>query len=391
MENFRFENQTRILFGRDTQCQIGAYSAQYADRVLILYGSKRAKDNGLLAEIESSLRKQDIAYFELGGIEPNPRLSKVNDGIGLCIKEHINFIIAVGGGSVIDTAKAIAMADNESQDIWDYFSHKKVFKGTNIKIGVVLTIAASGSESSGSTVITNDLVGPNEKRDMTSNALRPVFAILNPELTVSLPWDQTAWGGIDILAHVMERYFTRVQNVELSDRMCEAVMITVINNLRKLKNNLEDYNARAEIMWAGTIAHNNILSAGRRSDWASHMIEHELSALYDIPHGKGLAMIIPAWMHYVSKDHAAIFAQYAVRVWDIPENGMTLKQLADEGIEKTIAFYEELGQEASITSLGVTDRQIQYIARSATKYGSIGDLKKLNEDDIVNILKLKVL
>ncbi len=387
MENFRFENQTKILFGKRTQEQAGAYVKMFSDRALILYGSGRIKKTGLFQEITDSLSREGVSYIEFGGITANPRLSDVEKVIRLCRENGIHFILAVGGGSVIDAAKAAALGAECSGNLWDYFEKKLKAAKVSIKIGVVLTIPGSGSESSGSTVITNDQVKPYEKLDFTSNELRPCFAILNPELTMSLTWEQTACGGVDMLAHVMERYFTKVENVELTDRMCEAAMITIIHNLRKLKENLADYEARAEIMWAGTIAHNNMLSTGRRSDWASHMIEHEISAVYDIAHGDGLAMVFPSWMQYVYRGHLEIFAKYAMRVWGISSEGKTRQQTAEEGIRAAVQFYKELGKETDLGRLHITESELADMARRITKHGPVGDLEVLEEADVLEILR----
>lgn len=383
MENFRFQNSTVIHFGRDTHLKIGTLTKDYAQKVLIVYGSDRVKESGLLHEVTNSLEQEGIAWECMSGVVANPRLSKVNEGIAICKEKEINFLIALGGGSVIDTVKAIAMS-SENADIWEYFEGKKSLKKTDFKIGVVLTISASGSESSGSTVITNDYISPNRKLDYTSNLLRPTFAILNPELTMSLNNDATAAGGIDILSHVMERYFTKVDNTALTDRLCEATMVTVIEQLEKLMDCPDDYDARAELMWAGTIAHNNILSTGRRSDWSSHMIEHEVSARYDIVHGDGLAMIIPSWMEYVMPKHVAIFSRYARKVWGIEGNDEY--ELARNGIERTRRFYEQLGKRTDLKKLGISKNELLDMARTITLNGPIGDLEVLGEEEVFIIL-----
>lgn len=387
MDNFRFENKTSILFGKETQLQVGEYVKQYADHILLVYGGKSIKNNGLYAQICNSLQSEKIDYKELCGIEPNPRMSKVLEGVRMCKEFEIDFILAVGGGSVIDAAKAVALGV-ENENIWEYFNGGMNSPKVNVKIGVVVTIAASGSESSGSTVITNDLLIVPEKKDFTSNLLRPQFAILNPELTVTVSWEQTAYGGMDIISHIMERYFTKVKNVELTDRMCEAVLVTVIHNLKILMKHPDNYDARAEIMWAGTIAHNNLLSTGRRSDWATHKIEHELSAKYDIPHGKGLAMIIPAWMRYVYHHDLKRFSQFAERVWGITNKSYDEELYALQGIKELECFMEELGLPLNTCQLELTEIDIKHIAENVTRNGSIGDFVQLDEEDVINILIL---
>ena len=338
MENFRFENTTKIIFGRKSHENVGMYTKEYSERLLIIYGSGSIKKSGVYDQIVESIKREGIEIFEVSGIAPNPCIDKVYEGIEICREKNIKFILAIGGGSVIDTAKAVALGVDYEGDVWDFFDRRIVTPQISIKIGVILTIPASGSETSASTVISKEVNGIPYKRDYSNNLLRPKFAILNPEITMTLSIKQTMCGGVDIMAHVMERYFTNVKNVELTDRLCEATLITVINNLRKLIVNPKDYNARAEIMWAGTIAHNNILSTGRRSDWSSHMIEHELSAIYNIPHGSGLAIIFPAWMKYVYRNDLMRFSQFASRVWDIEINYENLEETAIKGISATEDF-----------------------------------------------------
>lgn len=388
MENFRFENMTKIVFGRATQRQAANYVKMYADELLIVYGGGSAARSGLLEEVKALLQNENCKMYELGGIKANPDISKVRTGIDLCRQNNLNFILAIGGGSVIDTAKAIALGLEYEGDVWDFFIGKAKLQTCSTKIGTILTLPASGSEASASTVLSNQIDGKPYKRDYTHNLLRPVFSILNPELTMSLTKEQTMCGGVDILSHIMERYFTNVKNVELTDRMCEAAMITVINNLRKLTVDLQDYDARSEIMWAGTIAQSNLLSTGRISDWGSHMIEHELSALYDIPHGSGLAVITPAWMKYVYKNNIERFVQFTERVWCIDTTGKSKEVTALEGIKATESFFKEIGQPVRLQELGINRPDTEEIAEKAVMYGDIGNLVKLKKDDVVQIIKL---
>lgn len=387
MENFRFENKTEILFGRDTHLQVGDYVARFADKVLILYGSDRIEKNGLLEQVVSSLKNKGIAYDFFSGIQANPKLTKIQEGSLLCKKKNIDFLLAIGGGSVIDTAKAIALANSYDGEVWDFFSGTQtVLSELNTKIGVILTIPGSGSEVSASTVITNDLEAVHQKRDFSSKLLRPCFAILNPDLSMSLSWGQSACGAIDMFSHVMERYFTRVKHVELTDGLCEATMRTIVSNILCLEDDMLNYDIRAELMWASAIAHSNILSTGRRSDWASHMMEHEVSARYDIPHGDGLAMIIPYWMEYVFEKHLSRFAQYARKVWDINDVGKSEYEIALLGIEKTKNFFLQLGKEVSLKSFKLTEDLIRDMALSITKKGTVGDLEFLSFEDVQQIL-----
>jgi alcohol dehydrogenase YqhD (iron-dependent ADH family) len=268
----------------------------------------------LYERIVVSLENAGVEFLELPGVKPNPRLSLVNEGIKICRENGINFILAVGGGSAIDSAKAIAIGMPYSGDVWDFFTGKAVPEEA-LSIGTVLTIPAAGSEASTGCVITNEFGW--YKWYVNSQLIHPKFSILNPELAFTLPKSQVVNGASDIMAHIMERYFTAVLNVELTDRLCEAVLKTVINNIPVVLKQPDNYSAWAEIMWAGTIAHNNLLNTGRTGDWASHDIEHELSGIYDVAHGAGLAVVLPAWMKYVYKHDIKRFSQYAVRVWNI--------------------------------------------------------------------------
>lgn len=288
MENFILNSGTKIIFGRDTEKLLGEEIKNYGKKVLLHYGGGSIKRTGLYDKVTGILKDAGLDFIELSGVKPNPRLSLVHEGIELCRKEGIDFILAVGGGSVIDSAKAIALGVPYDGDVWDFFEGKAEPK-ENLPVGVVLTIAAAGSEASNSAVITNE--NGWYKKGLNVEINRPKFAIMNPENTFSVPPYQTACGIADIMAHVMERYFTNVTNVDLTDRLCEATLKSIIRNAPIVIENPEDYNARAEIMWASTVAHNNWLSTGRIPDFGSHRIEHELSAIYDVPHGAGLAVV----------------------------------------------------------------------------------------------------
>jgi hypothetical protein len=276
-----------------------------------------------------------VEFIELGGVQPNPRLSLVKQGIELCRKHNIDFILAVGGGSVIDSAKAIAVGVPYEGDVWDFYSGKAVPEKA-LPVGVVLTIPAAGSEASKSSVITNE--DGWYKRGLNVEIIRPKFAIMNPEITFTLPPYQTACGAADIMAHVMERYFTHQKDVDFTDRLCEATLKTIIKNVPIVLEEPENYQARAEIMWASTIAHNDLLSTGRIGDWASHAIEHELSGIYDVPHGAGLAVVFPAWMKYVYKEDVDRFVQFATRVWDVEMDFSNPERTALEGIYRLTQF-----------------------------------------------------
>lgn len=307
MENFRFYAPTYFAFGKDSEKSTGELVKRFGGtKVLIHYGGGSVKKNGVLDAVTEALEAEGIAFIELGGVMPNPRSGLVYEGIELCRKEGVDFILAVGGGSAIDSAKAIAAGVPYDGDFWDYYS-KGIPVNHAVPVGTVLTIAAAGSEGSPDTVITYE--EGMLKRGASGEALRPKFSILNPEYTCTLPPYQTACGITDIMIHVCERYFTNTKDVEITDRLCEAVMKTMIEESPKVIADPGNYQARANIMWAGMVAHNNICGVGRQQDWASHDIEHELSALYDCAHGAGLAVVAPAWMAFVMNHDINRFAQ----------------------------------------------------------------------------------
>jgi alcohol dehydrogenase YqhD (iron-dependent ADH family) len=292
MDKFNFFSPTEFVFGNDRENECGKLIRKYGGtKVLVHFGSGSAKKSGLLDRVKKSLEAEGISCVELGGVMPNPRDTKVYEGIEICRNENVDFILSVGGGSCIDSSKAIAIGVLYDGDFWDFYSRKAEVKKA-LPIGTILTIAAAGSEGSGASVITKE--DGMLKRDVGSDLLKPKFSILNPVLTMPLPAYQTACGATDIMAHVFERYFTNTKEVEITDRLCEAVLITMVKETPKAIENPEDYGARANIMWAGTVAHTDIVGVGRSQDWNSHMIEHELSGLYDCAHGAGLAVIMPA-------------------------------------------------------------------------------------------------
>ena len=332
MDNFNFYSPTEFVFGKGRENECGKYVKKYCrTKALIHYGGGSAVKSGLLDRVRKSLDECGISYSELGGVSPNPRDTLVYQGIELCRKEGIDFILAVGGGSVIDSAKAISAGVPYDGDFWDFYCGKKKIE-TALPIGVVLTIAAAGSEGSGDSVITKEegLL----KRGAGSDALRAKFSILNPELTQTLPAYQTACGATDIMAHVFERYFTNTKEVEITDRLCEAVLLTMIKETPRVIADPNNYEARANIMWAGMVAHNGLVGVGRSQDWNSHGIEHELSALYDCAHGAGLAVIMPAWMEFVYKHDVMRFCEMATRVFGCQMDYEDPEATALEGIHR---------------------------------------------------------
>ncbi len=387
MENFTFLSSTRIIFGRGTELKVGEETAKYGKKVLMVYGGGSIKKTGLYDKIVKSLKDAGLEYIELSGVQPNPRLSLVKEGISVCRENNCDFVLAVGGGSVIDTAKAIGVGVYYDGDVWDFWAGKCEPQKT-LPVGVVLTIAAAGSEASKSSVITNE--DGSQKVGLNLNILRPVFAIMNPELMSTLPPYQIACGVSDIMAHVMERYFTNVKNVELTDRLCEAVLKTVVHNGPIALKKPDNYDALAEIMWASTLAHNDLLETGRVGDFASHRIEHELSAYNDVAHGAGLAVIFPAWMKYVHKHDIDRFCKFAVRVFDVEYNFDNPEETALEGISRLENFFVNMGLPVRLSQIGITNDKFEYLAKKCRKSpdGTVGNFVKLRENDILEILKL---
>jgi len=385
MQNFNFKNGTEIIFGHDTEKKVGAKVKKYSTNILLHYGGGSIKKYGVYDQVIESLETAGVNVTELGGVQPNPRLSLVKEGIELCREENIDFILAVGGGSVIDSAKTIAAGVPYEGDVWDFFAGKAEIEDP-LPVGTVLTIPAAGSETSPAAVITNE--AQDLKWDIGSADLRPQFSILNPELTFTLPDYQTACGAADIMAHIMERYFTQTENVELTDRLSAGTLKTIINNIPRVLEDGEDYDARAEIMWAGTIAHNDLLGTGREEDWASHGIEHEISALYDVAHGAGLAVVFPAWMEYVYQENVERFAQFAIDVWNVDPNLSNLEETAKGGIAATREFFSSIGLPVTLEELDVPTDRIEEMAEKCTAGGAIGNFKSLDRDDIVEIYKI---
>lgn len=383
MKNFRFTCPTTFVFGKGVEAEAGKEVKKYGTKVLLHYGGGHIKKDGLYDRIVQALKGENLEVYELGGVKANPDIGLVREGISLCKKEKIDVILAVGGGSVIDSAKAIGIGRYYDGDVWDFFT-KKTPVEKMMPLGVVLTIPATGSEASNTTVVTNSENG-HMKRALSHECLRPDFALMNPELTYTLPAYQTAAGGVDILSHIMERYFTNEEDCELTDRQCEALMKTVIKQLPVVMEKPEDYAARAEVMWAGTMAHNGVLGVGRVEDWGSHMLGHELSAYYDMTHGATLSIIIPHWMEYVYQNNIARFVKYAVDVWGIENDVFHPEETAVRGIQKTKEFFKSLGLPVSFADAGIEGEKIEEMAENCTKFGSVGHFIKLNKEDCVQI------
>lgn len=386
MNNFTFFSPTYFVFGKDEENNAGKYVKRFGgSKVLIHYGGGSVVRSGLLERVKNSLQEQGIASVELGGVKPNPRSGLVYEGIELCRKENVDFVLAVGGGSTIDSAKAIAAGTVYEGDFWDFYMGKPVTKA--LPVGTILTIAAAGSEGSPDSVITKE--EGMLKRGASGEAYRPVFSILNPALTQTLPAYQTACGITDIMAHLFERYFTNTRDVEVTDRVIEGLLMTMIHEAPKVIADPNDYQARANIMWAGMIAHNNCCGVGRDQDWASHALEHELSALYDCAHGAGLAVVFPAWMEYTMHHDVMRFAQVASRVWGCPMDFQNPEVTAKAGILAFRNFLKSIGMPQSITEFGGKEEDVAYLAHTAAygngNGGRLGSFVSLSEEDMANI------
>ncbi|MBO5489007.1 MAG: iron-containing alcohol dehydrogenase [Eubacterium sp.] len=389
MNNFTFYAPTYFAFGKDTEQDTGKYVKRFGgSKVLIRYGGGSVIRSGLMDRVKKSLEEESIAYVELGGVQPNPRSGLVYEGIELCRKEEVDFILAVGGGSTIDSAKAIAAGVPYDGDFWDYYQGRPVDEA--LPLGTVLTIAAAGSEGSPDSVITKE--EGMFKRGATGEGLRPKFTIMNPALTQTLPPYQTACGITDILAHLYERYLTNTKHVEVTDRMIEALMLTMIQEGPKVMENPNDYEARANIMWAGMMAHNNSCGVGRDQDWTSHNIEHELSAKYDCAHGAGLAVVMPAVFTYNMKHDVNRFAQVAVRVWGCQMDFANPENTAKQGIEALRHFLISIGMPKNFQELGAKEEDIEELAHTAC-YGDVetgltGGFVPLNQKAVEEVYRL---
>ena len=381
MYNFEYYTPTRVVFGKNSEKETGRLiKAQDCKKVLIHYGGKSAKKSGLLDRVCESLDEEGVEYVMLSGVVPNPHLSLVREGIELCKKEGVDFILAVGGGSVIDSSKAIGYGVANEGDVWDFYDEVREPQGC-LPIGAILTIAAAGSEMSDSSVITNEEGWL--KRGYSNDHCRCKFAILNPELTYSLPAYQTQCGCVDILMHTMERYLNSGDNMELTDGISEALMRTVIKNAKILKDDPENYDARAEVMWAGSLSHNGLTGCGTDGgDWASHQIEHELGGMFDVAHGAGLSAVWGSWARYVYKDSIDRFVKFAENVLQV-ESKENKEQTAIAGIEAMEAFYRSVDMPTSISELGiqVTDAQIEELAEKCSFFGrrTVGCVKVLGK------------
>lgn len=391
MINFEYYTPTKVVFGKDTETQTGELiKAGGYNKILLHYGGKSARDSGLLDRIKNSLNNNKLEFIELGGVVANPRLSLVREGVELCKNNGIDFILAVGGGSVIDSAKAIGLGAVADNDVWDFYIGKYVPQSC-LPIGTVLTLAAAGSEMSNSVVITNEDIG--SKRGLASDFVRPKFAIMNPMLTMTLPAYQTAVGCVDILMHTMERYFTPEEpTMDITDGIAEALLRSTMKNAKILVRDPSDYEARAEIMWAGSLSHNGLTGCGGgRGDWACHQMGHELSAKYDLAHGASLSAVWGSWARFVYEKYPDRFAQFAENVMELPFDG-SAEDMALAGIEEMEGFFWSIEMPTSLSEAGINidDGEAHELATRCTYYGerTVGALVKLGEKELTEIFKM---
>ena len=393
MKNFNYYAPTQVAFGRNTESQVAELVKKHGgSKVLIHYGGQSAIRSGLLAKVEQILTEAGIAYVKLGGVKPNPRLSLVRKGIELCKEENVDFLLAVGGGSVIDSCKAISSGRFYQGDVWTLYEHKD-HATQYLPIGCILTIPAAGSEMSNGSVITNDEVESWLKKDYCVDEFRCKFAIMNPELTFTLPAWQTACGITDMMMHTMERYFSKDDDMETTDAIAEAILRTCMKEGPLALANPTDYTCRANIMWAGTLAHNDLTGCGTTGDWATHNIEHELSGLFDVSHGAGLAAVWGSWARYTRNENLPRFARFAHNVMSIDTTNMSDMEASEAGIKAMEQFFRSIGMPTDIHTLvgkDITDAEIEEMAQKCTNGDTttIGGLKILHAADIVKIYQM---
>ena len=393
MQNFKYYAPTYVAFGRDTENRVAELVKKYGGtKVLLHYGGQSAIKSGLLPKVEKILSEAGIEYVKLGGVVPNPRLSMVRKGIEVCKQEGIDFLLAVGGGSVIDSCKAISSGRFYEGDVWTLYEHKD-HATKYLPIGCILTIPAAGSETSDGSVITNDEVEGWLKKDYCVDEFRCKFAIMNPELTYTLPAWQTACGITDMMMHTMERYFSKDDDMEITDALAEALLRTCMQEGKKVLENPTDYASRAQIMWAGSLAHNDLTGCGTSGDWATHCLEHELSGMFDVSHGAGLAAVWGSWARYTRSENMPRFARFAKNVMGVDTTGMSDLEAAEAGIQAMEAFFRSIGMPTNIHDLigkEISDAEIADMADKCSTSDShtVGGLKALHMADMVEIYKM---
>lgn len=385
MLDFQYSSKTKIVFGKGKENEVGQHVAEQSKKVLIHYGGQSVVRTGIIDRVKASLDKANVSYIEFGGVVPNPRLTLVQEGVKLCKEEGIDFILAVGGGSVIDSSKAIAIGAKYDGDVWDFYAGEAEIKEA-LGVGVVLTIPGAGSEMSESSILSNEAL--ELKSGVGSSLIMPVFAIMNPEFCYSIPKRLLAAGVADIMSHLLERYFTTTKNLYLTDHLIEGAMRSITEIGPKLLETPDNYDLCSEFMWTATVAHNGMLDTGRASDWGSHRIEHEISALYDVTHGAGMAIVFPAWMTYVLDQDVERFYRLGVYVFGITASD-NKKEVALKSIEAMKSFFKELGLSTSLTEANIPCDRFEEMAKKAVgNNGHVGSFKEITQDDIVNILEL---
>lgn len=384
MDRFQFHNPTKLIFGKDQLSALKEEVPRYGKKILLVYGGGSIKRSGLYDKVLGILNEIGAEVTELSGVEPNPRLSTVHRGVELCKSKGIELVLAVGGGSVLDCSKAIAVGAKYDGDMWDFCERKAVPQDA-LPLGTVLTMAATGSEMNGSSVISNEET--KEKLGWGSKFAYPAFSILEPENTVTLPKDQTVYGMVDIMSHVFEHYFHKQTNTPVQDGFCETILRTVIETAPKLVENLEDAEHRGTILYCGTMALNGVLNMGLSGDWATHNIEHAVSAVYDIPHGGGLAILFPNWMKHVMHHDIARFKRLAIQVFDVDPEGKSDEAIAEEGIDALRSFWNSIGAPSRLSDYQIDDSQLEIMADKAVRFGPFGNFARLDKQDVMEIYK----
>ena len=384
MENFTFWNPTKLIFGKGQLEQLKKEIPVYGKKVLLVYGGGSIKKSGLYDKIQALLQEIGAEVFELSGVEPNPRIATARKGVEICKKEGIEFLLAVGGGSVIDCTKLIAAGAKYDGDAWDLVIKKAIAREA-LPFGTVLTLAATGSEMNAGSVITN--WETNEKYGWGSPVTFPKFSILDPVHTYTVPKNQTIYGIVDMMSHVLEHYFHLEENTDFQDRMCESLLVTIMETAPKLLADLENYDYRATILYSGTMALNGILNMGYRGDWATHNLEHAVSAVYDIPHGGGLAILFPHWMRHNLAVKPERFKQLAVRVFGVNPEGKTAEEAGLEGIQKLREFWSSIEAPTRLADYDIDDIKLELMADRAMANGEFGNFKKLNREDTLAIYR----
>lgn len=387
MGPFEFYNPTKLIFGKGKLSALKTEVPKYGRKVLLVYGGGSIKRSGLYDKVVTLLEESGAEVTELSGVEPNPRLSTVHRGVELCRQHHIDLIIAVGGGSVLDCSKAIAVGAKYEGDMWDFVERKAVPQDA-LPLGTVLTMAATGSEMNGGSVITNE--STKEKMGWGSKLAYPTFSILDPVHTFSLPKDQTVYGMVDIMSHVLEHYFHLDTNTPIQDGFCETILRTVIETAPKLIDDLENFELRETILYCGTMALNDMISMGLRGDWATHNIEHAISAVYDIPHGGGLAILFPNWMTYNIDVNPERFRRLAVNVFGVDGAGKTDKETGLQGIQALRDFWTSIGAPSRLVDYDIDGSDIEVMADKTMRFGPFGNFRKLKREDAVEIYKMSL-